>query len=33
MIDVIVAIIAFSDYDKSYAAIQETREATSQNKF
>jgi DNA-binding MurR/RpiR family transcriptional regulator len=33
MIDVIVAIIAFADYDKSYAAIQETREATSQNKF
>jgi DNA-binding MurR/RpiR family transcriptional regulator len=33
VIDVLVASVAFAQYDKSYEAIQNTRKATSQNKF
>ncbi len=33
IIDCLVAIVAFEDYDDSYQAIQQTRRATSQNKF
>lgn len=33
IIDSLVAIAAFQDYDDSYQAIQQTRRATSQNKF
>lgn len=33
MIDVLVAVIAFGDYDKSYDAIQRTRRATSEYKM
>lgn len=33
IIDSLVAIVAFQDYDNSYQAIQQTRKATSQNKF
>lgn len=33
MIDTLVAIVAFKDYNESYAAIQKTRKATSENKF
>lgn len=33
ILDCLVAIVAFEDYDDSYRAIQQTRKATSQNKF
>ncbi len=33
MIDALVAIVAFADYDQSYQAIQKTRKATSENKL
>lgn len=33
MIDSLVAIVAFQDYEDSYQAIQATRKATSQNKY
>lgn len=33
IIDSLVAIVAFQDYDDSYQAIQSTRKATSQNKY
>ncbi len=33
IIDCLVAIVGFQDYDDSYRAIQQTRKATSQNKF
>ncbi|MGI6070521.1 MAG: MurR/RpiR family transcriptional regulator [Blautia sp.] len=33
VLDVIVAMIAFKNYEKSYQAIQKTRRATSENKY
>ena len=33
MIDTLVAIVAFEDYENSYMAIQKTRKATSENKL
>lgn len=33
IIDSLVAIVAFQNYDDSYQAIQQTRKATSQNKY
>lgn len=33
VIDCLVAILAFKNYDKSYSSIQNTRNATSRNKF
>lgn len=33
IIDSLVAIVAFQDYEDSYRAIQQTRRATSQNKY
>lgn len=33
VMDALVAIVAFYNYEKSYHAIQETRKSTSQNKF
>lgn len=33
MIDALVAIVAFEDYENSYTAIQKTRRATSENKL
>lgn len=33
MIDSMVSVIAFKNYEKSYTAIQKTREATAENKF
>lgn len=33
IIDSLVAIVAFKDYDASYLAIQKTRRSTSENKF
>lgn len=33
IIDSLVAIVAFQDYEDSYQAIQQTRRATSQNKY
>ena len=33
MIDTLVAIVAFEDYEDSYTAIQKTRKATSENKL
>lgn len=33
ILDTLVSIVAFRNYDKSYQAIQETRKSTSQNKF
>lgn len=33
IIDSLIAIVAFKDYENSYSAIQNTRRATSENKF
>ena len=33
MIDSMVSIIAFKNYEKSYRAVQQTRQATAENKF
>lgn len=33
VLDTLISIVAFRNYDKSYQAIQETRKSTSQNKF
>ena len=33
IIDAIVAIVAFDNYEESYTAIQRTRRATSENKY
>ena len=33
IIDSLVAVVAFKNYDASYQAIQKTRKATSENKF
>lgn len=33
LVDALVAMVALGDYDKSYHAIQQTRKATSDNKF
>ena len=33
VIDSLVAVISFMDYDKAYGAIQKTRNATASNKF